>query len=236
MLRMMKAAVAGEFGRPLAIEEVPIPTPGPGGVLIKAVSGGVCHTGAHAAGNWPIGPKLPFVPGLAWLHDPCGACEYCTTGWETLCEDQDREGRRTRRAQVDVDWFRGPAQVAGGHMERGWAVGMTSRRGSSMLVCVAIAFLLALPAAARVQLECSSWKRLSEDQKLQTIDRAIEDLISGSQGRGYTSINRTQTRRCLESCRNQMADDFDELCSRGMRTNLQALNNTFRSYVWSCVR
>jgi hypothetical protein len=113
---------------------------------------------------------------------------------------------------------------------------VTSGKGSSMLVCVAIALLLAFPAAARVHLECGSWKRLSEDQKLQTIDRAIEDLISGSRGREYTSINRTQTRRCLESYRNQMADDFDELCSQGMRTNLQALNNTFRSYVWSCVR
>jgi hypothetical protein len=107
-----------------------------------------------------------------------------------------------------------------------------SGTGSSILVCVALA--LAFPAAARVHLECSSWKRLSEDQKLQTIDRAIEDLISGSRGREYTSINRTQTRRCLESYRNQMIDDFDELCSRGMRADLQALNNTFRSYVWSC--
>jgi hypothetical protein len=113
---------------------------------------------------------------------------------------------------------------------------VTSGKRRSMLVCVAIALLLTFPAAARVHLECSSWRRLSEDQKLQTIDRAIEDLISGSRGREYTSINRTQTRRCLESYRNQMVDDFDELCSRGMRTELQALNNTFRSYVWSCVR
>jgi hypothetical protein len=104
---------------------------------------------------------------------------------------------------------------------------------SAMLVCVAMVFVRALPAAAQVHLECSSWSRLSQDQKLQTIDRAIEDLISGSRGREYTSINRTQTRRCLESHRNQMVDDFDELCVRGDR---QALNRTFRSYVWSCVR
>jgi len=112
---------------------------------------------------------------------------------------------------------------------------VTSCKRRLMLVCVAIALLLVSPAAAR-DLECSSWRRLSEDQKLQMIDRAIEDLISGSRGREYTSINRTQTRRCLESYRNQMVDDFDELCSRGMRTELHALNNTFRSYVWSCVR
>jgi D-arabinose 1-dehydrogenase-like Zn-dependent alcohol dehydrogenase len=33
----MKAAVVRVFGRPLTIEEVPIPTPGPGEVLIKVV-------------------------------------------------------------------------------------------------------------------------------------------------------------------------------------------------------
>ena len=105
-----------------------------------------------------------------------------------------------------------------------------------MLGCVAMVLVLAFPAAAQVHLECSSWRRLSQDQKLQTIDRAIEGLISGSRGREYTSINRTQTGRCLESHRNRMVDDFDEICSRGTRADLEALNRTFRSYVWSCAR
>lgn len=30
--------------------------------------------------------------GVAWLHDACGVCEYCTTGWETLCESQHNSG------------------------------------------------------------------------------------------------------------------------------------------------
>jgi propanol-preferring alcohol dehydrogenase len=30
--------------------------------------------------------------GIAWLHDACGACEYCITGWETLCEFQHNAG------------------------------------------------------------------------------------------------------------------------------------------------
>lgn len=107
---------------------------------------------------------------------------------------------------------------------------------STMLVCVAMQLGLASPAAAAVQLQCSSWRRLSEDQKFATIDQAIDDLISGWRGREYTSINRTQTGRCLESHRGHMVDDFDELCSRGMRTGLGALNETFRSYVWSCAQ
>jgi len=113
MTKTMKAAVVREFGKPLSLEEIPIPTPGPGEVLVKIRATGVCHTDFHAAeGDWPVKPSRPFVPGhegagvvvalgagvknlkegdpvgLAWLHDACGACEYCITGWETLCESQ----------------------------------------------------------------------------------------------------------------------------------------------------
>jgi propanol-preferring alcohol dehydrogenase len=30
--------------------------------------------------------------GVPWLHDACGACEFCQTGWETLCEQQHNTG------------------------------------------------------------------------------------------------------------------------------------------------
>ena len=63
MAKTMRAAVVRAFGEPLAIEEVPIPTPGPGEILIKVIASGVCHTDLHAAdGDWPVKPKLPFVP------------------------------------------------------------------------------------------------------------------------------------------------------------------------------
>jgi propanol-preferring alcohol dehydrogenase len=112
MATTMKAAVVQRFGAPLTIEEVPVPSPGPGEVLVKIVATGVCHTDLHAAdGDWPVRPVPPFVPGhegagivaatqlqegdrvgIAWLHDACGACEYCYTGWETLCEKQHNSG------------------------------------------------------------------------------------------------------------------------------------------------
>ncbi|THH38229.1 alcohol dehydrogenase AdhP [Aliishimia ponticola] len=117
MEKMMKAAVVHEFGKPLVIEDVPIPTPGPGEVLVKIVATGVCHTDLHAAnGDWPFKPTVPFIPGhegagivvalgpdvtevkegdkvgIAWLHDACGGCEFCETGWETLCESQHMSG------------------------------------------------------------------------------------------------------------------------------------------------
>ena len=117
MGKMMRAGVVRAFGKPLSIEEVPIPTPGPGEVLIKVAASGVCHTDLHAAdGDWPVKPSLPFVPGhegagfvaacgrgvvglkegdragVAWLHDACGQCEYCMTGWDSLCYAQHNTG------------------------------------------------------------------------------------------------------------------------------------------------
>jgi propanol-preferring alcohol dehydrogenase len=117
MPRTMRAAVVRAFGQPLTIEEVPVPTPGPGEVLVKIMASGVCHTDLHAAdGDWPVRPTLPFIPGhegagivaaigagvsglregdpvgIAWLHDACGTCEHCVTGWETLCQSQHNSG------------------------------------------------------------------------------------------------------------------------------------------------
>ncbi len=64
MQKTMKAAVVRAFGKPLAIEEIPVPEPGRGEVLVKVIACGVCHTDLHAAdGDWPVKPKLPFVPG-----------------------------------------------------------------------------------------------------------------------------------------------------------------------------
>jgi propanol-preferring alcohol dehydrogenase len=117
MKKLMKAAVVRQFGKPLTIEDVQIPSPGPGEVLVKIVATGVCHTDLHAAdGDWPVKPTPPFIPGhegagivaavgagvtqlregdpvgIAWLHDACGCCEHCITGWETLCETQNDSG------------------------------------------------------------------------------------------------------------------------------------------------
>src|SRR5215207_2502400 len=64
MTLTMKAAVLHAFHEPLAIEEVPVPTPGAGQVLMRGVASGVCHTDLHAAdGAWPVKPKRPFTPG-----------------------------------------------------------------------------------------------------------------------------------------------------------------------------
>jgi propanol-preferring alcohol dehydrogenase len=113
----VRAAVVHRFHEPLVIEERPIPTPGPGQVLVKVEASGLCHTDIHAAhGDWPVKPTLPLVPGhegvgivmargagvtrlhegdriaVPWLGWACGECEHCTTGWETLCLAQRNTG------------------------------------------------------------------------------------------------------------------------------------------------
>ena len=113
----MKAAVVHDFNQPLQIDEVPIPEAGHGEVLIKVETSGLCHTDIHAAhGDWPVKPHPPFIPGhesvglvervgpgvrgvregdrvaVPWLGYACGACEYCASGRETLCPNQQMTG------------------------------------------------------------------------------------------------------------------------------------------------
>ncbi len=112
----MKAAVLHEFGQPLRIEDVPIPVPGPGEVLLKVHACGVCHSDLHLAhADWDQlrrHTRLPLIlgheiagtvesvgegvshfrpgdrAGAAWLHWTCEDCEYCRAGRESLCPKQ----------------------------------------------------------------------------------------------------------------------------------------------------
>jgi hypothetical protein len=66
----MKAAVVKQFGKPLVIEDVPVPQPGPGEVLVKVKACGVCHTDLHAAsGDWPVKPVPLSFPAMR-LQEP----------------------------------------------------------------------------------------------------------------------------------------------------------------------
>jgi propanol-preferring alcohol dehydrogenase len=117
MSKTMKAAVVRKFKEPLVIEEVAVPEPQAGQILVKIAASGVCHTDLHAAdGDWPVKPQPPFIPGhegvghvaavgagvthikegdrvgVPWLYTACGHCRHCLGGWETLCERQQNTG------------------------------------------------------------------------------------------------------------------------------------------------
>src|SRR6202451_2165979 len=110
MALKMHAAVVEQFGKPLQLKEWDIPSPEAGQILVKTEACGVCHTDLHAMhGDWPVKPTLPFIPGheaiglvtavgsgvtivkegdrvgVPWLYSACSQCEYCLTGWETVC-------------------------------------------------------------------------------------------------------------------------------------------------------
>ncbi len=112
----MRVAAVHQFGAPLTIENRLIPVAGPGQVVVRIEASGLCHTDIHAAnGDWPVKPVLPLVPGhegvgiveskgagvsfpvgtrvaVPWLHNACGTCEHCVSGWETLCTKQKNTG------------------------------------------------------------------------------------------------------------------------------------------------
>ena len=130
----MKAAVVQDFTKSLSVRQVPKPQPGPGEVLVKVETSGLCHTDIHAAhGDWPVKPSLPLIPGhegvgiveqigsavttikvgdrvaMPWLGTACGVCEFCIDGWETLCEQQvntgyGRDGAYAEYATADANY------------------------------------------------------------------------------------------------------------------------------------
>lgn len=95
---------------PLALAEMPEPTPGDGEILIAVSTCGVCHTELDeiegrmppplfpvilghqvvgkvaalgpGAGRFRIGDRV----GVGWIHSACGICEACRTGNENVCE------------------------------------------------------------------------------------------------------------------------------------------------------
>jgi len=106
----MKAMLLERAGAPLVAAELPDPVPGPGQLLIRVLACGVCRTDLHIADGELARPKLPLVlghevvgevaalgpgakrfaignrVGVPWLGWTCGACRYCRSGRENLCE------------------------------------------------------------------------------------------------------------------------------------------------------
>ncbi len=94
---------------PLHGLDAPVPEPGPGEILVRVRTCGVCRTDLHVAeGDLP--PRHPrIIPGheivgivdkrgvgaarfkqgdrvgIAWLRETCGVCVYCRRGRENLC-------------------------------------------------------------------------------------------------------------------------------------------------------
>lgn len=106
----MKAAVlstpAPINNSPLRLEDVPVPEPRPGHVLLRVKACGVCRTDLHIV-EGELEPRHPrIVPGhqivgevqagdglkpgtrvgVSWIGGTDGSCAYCRRGMENLCD------------------------------------------------------------------------------------------------------------------------------------------------------
>jgi len=98
----VRAAVLRQPARLLALEDVPIPVPGAGEVLLRVEACGVCRTDLHIV----AGELKPFheavIPGhqivgrdmatgarlgVSWLGGTDGTCPLCRRGLENLCDN-----------------------------------------------------------------------------------------------------------------------------------------------------
>lgn len=137
----MKAAIYKGPGRALAIEDRPVPRPGPGEVLVKVAACGVCHTDLHYLDH---GVKTFKEPPLILGHEPsgtvaecgpeaplfktgervllpavmtCGICRLCRLGRENICEAMRMLGNHLDGAYAEYviapekDLFRLPDSV-----------------------------------------------------------------------------------------------------------------------------
>ena len=110
---------------PLALVELPPPTPGEGEILIRVSACGVCHTELDIIEGRTPPPHLPVVPGhqvigrvvahglgadryqtgervgVAWIYSACGQCEFCQAGLENLCRDFLATGRDVNGGYAD---------------------------------------------------------------------------------------------------------------------------------------
>src|SRR5512143_394912 len=106
----MKAMVLQEVGRPLALLERADPEPGPGEVRLNILACGVCRTDLHVVDGELPNVTTPIVPGheivgviaaagpgvdaarigervgVGWRGRTCGACAFCRSGRENLCD------------------------------------------------------------------------------------------------------------------------------------------------------
>ena len=116
MPKVMRAMRLHSARSELQLEEVPVPEPRPGQVLVKVSACGVCRTDLHILEGDLQAKRLPLIPGheivgrvvgfgdsapslkqgtrigIPWLGSTCGSCFYSTHKSENLCDGAEFTG------------------------------------------------------------------------------------------------------------------------------------------------
>ena len=117
MAETMKAWRINELGKPPVLEDVPIPEPGFGEILIKMKGAGMCRTdlevidegfitvpfeGPFTFGHENAGTVAKLGPGVDTVEvgqnvivdtlHACGKCQYCLSGRDNFCEIASARG------------------------------------------------------------------------------------------------------------------------------------------------
>jgi len=106
-----------EHKMPLALVDLPQPTPKDDEILVKVSVCGLCHTDLDEIEGRTSPEKFPMIlghqvvgrvegggrktgkfrqgdrVGIAWIHRACGQCKFCRQGEENLCQDFEATGR-----------------------------------------------------------------------------------------------------------------------------------------------
>lgn len=101
------------------------------------------------------------------------------------------------------------------------------------LVLAALLCAALLPAPA-LAIRCSTWERLSYENKWAMLQQMTEDALRSGRTQKYR-IHRLEVARCIDEHADTIIDDFDYICSLGQRASLSALNRQFKDWAWSCI-
>src|SRR6202142_2364924 len=108
--KFMRAMIFEQPGKPLSLRDRPVPEPHGRQVQLQVLACAVCRTDLHIVDGELPDPKLPLIPGheivgtivergteadrfqigdrvgVPWLGWTCGACPYCRSNRENLCD------------------------------------------------------------------------------------------------------------------------------------------------------
>ena len=110
MKAMVLRKAAPIEGKPLVLEDLPIPQPGPKQIRVKISTCGICHTELDEI-EGRLQPRLPIIlgheiigrveslgpeaakfklgdrVGIGWINSTCGKCNFCRQENENLCTE-----------------------------------------------------------------------------------------------------------------------------------------------------